>query len=123
MLAMVLATVATALFHLPIETIGSKFGEMPRILPKPTLPFFSFDLFVAVFPSAVTIALLGALESLLSASVADGITGNKHRSNCELIAQGIANFGSVIFGGIPATGALARTTANIQLGAKHPFQE
>ena len=109
------------LFHLPVETIESKFGEIPKILPSPTLPHFSYDLLKRVFPDAITIALLGAIESLLSAVVADGMVGSKHRSNIELVAQGVANGGSILFGGIPATGAIARTTANIKLGAKTPF--
>lgn len=120
-IAVVLATLITALFNLPIETIHSKFGSIPDKLPAPTFPFFSFDQMQAVFPDAISIALLGAIESLLSAVVADGMTGHKHRSNTELIAQGFANIGSIIFGGIPATGAIARTTANIKLGAKTPL--
>lgn len=119
-IAVVLATLAGELFQLPLTTIHDKFGEIPRLLPTPTLPHFSYDLFKAVFPEAITIALLGAIESLLSAVVADGMTGHKHRSNGELVAQGFANIGSIIFGGIPATGAIARTTANINLGAKTP---
>jgi len=118
--AVILATLATYLFQLPLTTIDSKFGEIPRVLPSPALPHFSWELFTTVFPDAVTIALLGAVESLLCAVVADGMTGYKHKSNCELAAQGLANIGSVIFGGIPATGAIARTTANIRLGAKTP---
>src|SRR5262249_42259907 len=94
--------------------------DLPRVLPKPALPAFSMDLFIAVFPSAITVALLGAIESLLSATLADGMTGTRHRSNCELVAQGFANLGSVFFGGIPATGALARTAANVKMGAKTP---
>lgn len=119
-IAVVLATIAGELFQLPITTIHDKFGEIPRLLPVPALPHFSYDLFKTVFTDAITIALLGAIESLLSAVVADGMTGHKHRSNCELVAQGFANIGSIIFGGIPATGAIARTTANIRLGAKTP---
>ena len=120
MIVIVLATLISSLFHLPIETIGSKFGKMTQVLPRFSVPYFSWDLFFAVFPSALTVAFLGAIESLLSASVADGITGYKHRSNCELIAQGFANLGSILFGGIPATGAIARTTANINMGARTP---
>lgn len=119
-IAITLATLTSYFFKFPVETIFSKFGEIPRLLPTPTLPHFSYDLFKAVFPDAITIALLGAIESLLSAVVADGMTGQKHRSNIELVAQGLANIGSIIFGGIPATGAIARTTANIKLGAKTP---
>lgn len=119
-LAIVLATGASYLFNIPLETIESKFGEIPRILPTPSLPSISYGLIKNVFPDAITIALLGSIESLLSAVVADGMTGHKHRSNCELVAQGLANMGSIIFGGIPATGAIARTTANIKMGAKTP---
>lgn len=118
--AIILATTASYYFSFPIETIESKFGEIPRVLPSPTFPSISYDLIKKVFPDAITIALLGAIESLLSAVVADGMTGNRHRSNGELVAQGFANVGSIIFGGIPATGAIARTTANIKLGAKTP---
>lgn len=120
-IAVIFATVIVSIFDLPIETIGKKFGGIPRTLPLPTLPSFSWDMVKAVFPDAITIALLGSIESLLSAVVADAMTGNKHRSNCELVAQGFANIGSVFFGGIPATGAIARTTANIKMGAKTPL--
>lgn len=118
--AIVLATSVSDVFSLPLETIQSKFGEIPRVLPTPTFPSISYELVKSVFPDAITIALLGAIESLLSAVVADGMTGNRHRSNCELVAQGLANIGSIIFGGIPATGAIARTSANIRMGAKTP---
>lgn len=119
-LSVVLATIAVQLFGLEVTTIQDKFGEIPRLLPKPSIPYFSYDLLKKVFPDAITIALLGSIESLLSAVVADGMTGHKHRSNCELVAQGFANIGSIIFGGIPATGAIARTSANIRFGAKTP---
>lgn len=119
-LAVTLATFFSQLFQLPIETIEAKFGAIPRALPSPTLPTFSYEMIKTVFPDAITIALLGAIESLLSALVADGMTGHRHRSNCELVAQGFANIGSIIFGGIPATGAIARTSANIRMGAKTP---
>lgn len=109
------------IFDLPVETIGAKFGSIPNMLPMPNLPHFSWGQLEAIFPDAITIALLGSIESLLSAVVADGMTGHRHRSNTEVFAQGIANIGSVIFGGIPATGAIARTSANISLGAKTPF--
>lgn len=118
--AVVTATVISVVFNLPLETIQTKFGGIPSSLPKPCLPMMSFDSIQEVFPDAISIALLGAIESLLSALVADGMTGHKHRSNCELLAQGLANIGSVLFGGIPATGAIARTSANIKLGAKTP---
>jgi SulP family sulfate permease len=108
------------LFHLPVDTIESKFSSIPHMLPSPSLPDWSWTKLQAVFPDAITIALLGAIESLLSAVVADGMTGHRHRSNTELFAQGIANIASVFFGGIPATGAVARTAANIKLGGKTP---
>lgn len=120
-IAVVFATALGYIFNLPVETIQSKFGEIPRVLPAPSFPAISYDLIKSVFPDAITIALLGAIESLLSAVVADGITGHRHRSNCELVAQGLANIGSIIFGGIPATGAIARTSANIRMGAKTPI--
>lgn len=118
--AIIFATAVSYFFSLPLETIQSKFGEIPRVLPTPSFPSISYDLIKSVFPDAITITLLGAIESLLSAVVADGMTGNRHRSNCELVAQGLANMGSIIFGGIPATGAIARTSANIRMGAKTP---
>lgn len=120
-LSVIAATLGTLYFELPIETIQTKFGGIPNTLPTPSLPAFDFDTVQAVFPDAIAIALLCAIESLLSAVVADGMTGHKHRSNCELIAQGIANIGSILFGGIPATGAIARTSANVKLGAKTPL--
>lgn len=120
-IAITITTAATYFFHLPIETIESKFGEIPKVLPSPGLPHFSYELFKQVFPDAITIALLGAIESLLSAVVADGMIGTRHKSNTELIAQGLGNIGSVVFGGIPATGAIARTSANIRMGAKTPM--
>lgn len=120
-ISIILATAAAHFFDISIETIESKFGEIPRVLPSPSLPNFSYDLLKNVFPDAITIALLGAIESLLSAVVADGMIGTRHRSNIELIAQGLGNIGSVIFGGIPATGAIARTSANVKLGAKTPM--
>ncbi len=107
-------------FDLPVTTIGSQFGELPRGLPMPELPDVSWDKLKAVVPSAFTIAFLAGVESLLSAVVADGMTGRRHRSNCELVAQGIANFASTLFGGLPATGAIARTATNIRSGARSP---
>ena len=120
--AIVLATAVCTLFHLPVETIQSRFGEIPRNLPVPSLPGLSIqaDQFKEIFIDGITIAFLGAIESLLSAVIGDGMIGGRHRSNCELIAQGIANFGSVIFGGIPATGAIARTATNVKTGAQTP---
>lgn len=107
-------------FNLPVETIGSRFGGVPSALPAPSLPAFDMAKMSAVFPSAVAIALLGSIESLLSAVVADSMTGNRHRSNTELIAQGIANIGSAAFGGICATGTIARTATNIRSGGTSP---
>lgn len=119
--AIICATLFAYFLDLPVETIASRFGEIPRTLPMPTFPTLSLDRIQEMFPEAITIALLGAIESLLSAVVADGMTGHRHRSNTELVAQGLANAGSVVFGGIPATGAIARTSANIRMGAKTPM--
>lgn len=116
------ATLVSWGFSLPVETIFTRFGELERIIPIPSWPSFSFswaDLH-PLLPDAVTIAFLAGVESLLSAIVADGMGGTRHKSNCELMAQGIGNMGSVIFGGIPATGALARTATNVKSGAKTP---
>jgi SulP family sulfate permease len=120
LIAVSLAAAITGIFNLPVETIGSKFGGIPRNLPMPTLPVFSFDLARAVLPDAIAFALLGAIESLLSAIVADGMTGRRHRSNCELVAQGAANIGSALFGGICVTGTIARTATNVRAGARGP---
>ncbi|MDR2536537.1 MAG: STAS domain-containing protein [Treponema sp.] len=116
-------TIATIICHfleLPVETIGSRFGGIPSSLPSPTFPHLSWMLLRSVFPSAFTIALLAAIESLLSAVVADGMTGDRHNANMELTAQGIGNIVSAFFGGIPATGAIARTATNIKAGAVSP---
>jgi SulP family sulfate permease len=121
LVAMLAATAAAALFHLDVETIGSRFGELPRMLPSPALPSFAVADLGSLVPVAFTVALLAAIESLLSATVADGMIGGKHRPNTELIAQGIANIGSAFFGGIPATGAIARTAANVKSGARTPL--
>ncbi len=120
-LAVILAALIAYVLELPIETIETKFGGIPNMLPAPSIPVLSLEKIQSIFPAAITIALLGGIESLLSAMVADGMTGHRHRSNSELVAQGIANIGSVIFGGIPATGAIARTSANIKMGAKTPI--
>jgi SulP family sulfate permease len=104
-----------------VETIGSRFGGIPRELPWPTWPAFTFEKAQAVLPDAIAFALLGAIESLLSAVVADGMTGRRHRSNCELVAQGFANIGSALFGGICCTGLIARTATNIRAGARSPI--
>lgn len=120
-IAVVLAAVAVHWLALPVETIGSKFGGIPSNLPTPSMPVFTLEKIRMLVPEATTIALLCAIESLLSAVVADGMTGYRHRSNCELVAQGVANLGSVLFGGIPATGAIARTSANVKAGASTPI--
>ena len=120
LIAVAIASVATVVFHLPIETIGTKFGGIPSSLPMPALPAFSLEKVQAVLPAAMSFALLGAIESLLSAVVADGMTGRRHRSNSELVAQGFANMGSALFGGITATGTIARTATNVRAGARGP---
>jgi SulP family sulfate permease len=106
---------------LPVETIGSKFGEIPRSLPVPHWPSIDWAMARDLVPEATTIALLAAIESLLSAVVADGMTGGRHKADCELVAQGVANIASICFGGIPATGAIARTAANVKSGGKTPL--
>ena len=108
------------LFNIPIDTIESRFGAIPTMLPIPTVPTITFEKIRLLFPDAMTIALLAAIESLLSAVVADGMAGTKHKPNTELLAQGIANIASSIFGGLPATGAIARTAMNIKAGAVSP---
>ncbi len=118
--ALLACTVACALFHLPVETIGSRFGGIPRGLPPFAIPDFHAEHILPLIPSAFTVALLAALESMLSAVVADGMTGDRHNPNVELVAQGIANITSPLFGGIPATGAIARTATNIRSGARSP---
>jgi SulP family sulfate permease len=119
-LAMLGCTVFVALSGLPVETIGSKFGGIPAGFPKLSIPVFKLDDVVPLFPSALTVALLAAVESLLSAVVADSMSGTRHNSNVELVAQGVANFTSPLLGGIPATGAIARTATNIRAGARTP---
>ena len=118
--ALLVTTLAALLLHLPVETIGSKFGGIPSGMPHFTLPELKWAHLVPLLPSAFTVALLAAIESLLSAVVADGMSGDRHNSNVELIAQGIANMVSPMFGGIPATGAIARTATNIRSGAQSP---
>jgi SulP family sulfate permease len=118
--ALLLSTIAVAVFHLPIETIGSKFGGIPQGFPQFALPNFHAEHLLPLLPSAFTVALLAAVESLLSAVVADTMSGDHHNSNMELVAQGIANIASPLFGGIPATGAIARTATNIRSGALTP---
>jgi len=118
--AVVATTVAVAVLHLPVETIGSKFGGIPGGLPPFAIPDFHSEHILPLLPSAFTVAMLAALESMLSAVVADGMTGDRHNPNVELVAQGIANIASPVFGGIPATGAIARTATNIRAGARTP---
>jgi sulfate permease, SulP family len=118
--ALVLATVVVSLFGIPVETIGSKFGGIPTGLPQISLPQVRSELIVPLLPAAVTVAMLAAIESLLSAVVADNMSGDKHNSNVELFAQGIANLAVPFVGGIPATGAIARTATNIRSGARTP---
>ncbi|TGQ74517.1 SulP family inorganic anion transporter [Mesorhizobium sp. M00.F.Ca.ET.186.01.1.1] len=120
LIAIGLASLVVALFSLPAETIGTRFGGIPRSLQMPGLPPVSLDRLIDVLPDAIAFALLGAIESLLSAVVADGMTGRRHRSNCELVAQGFANIASALFGGICATGTIARTATNVRAGAHGP---
>jgi SulP family sulfate permease len=121
LIAVACASVATRLFHLPVETIGSRFGGIPSGLPIPHMPLFTAQRLIDVFPAAVSFTLLGGVESLLSAKVADGMTGRKHRYNMEVVAQGIANMASALFGGISVTGTIARTATNIRAGARSPL--
>ena len=120
LLGMLAATIASSALGLDIETIGSRFGDLPRTLPAPSFPSFDFEKMKSLVSPAFTVGMLAAIESLLSATVADGMIGGRHRSNMELVAQGIANIGSALFGGIPATGAIARTVTNVKSGAKTP---
>ena len=118
--AMLAATIAVQVFQLPVETIGSRFGGVPSSLPTPHWPEIPWGHMGQFISPALTVALLAAIESLLSAVVADGMVGTRHKSNMELVAQGVANIASPIFGGIPATGAIARTATNIRTGARTP---
>ena len=124
LIVIIVATVVSVLLakyaNLTTSTIGSRYGSIPSKLPSPKLPDLRLNTIVTLFPKAASIAVLAAIESLLSAVVADGMTGEKHDSNTELIAQGIANIASPLFGGIPATGAIARTATNIKNGGKTP---
>ncbi len=121
LIAVAIASFAVALLRLPAETIGTRFGGLPHGLPVPHLPAMSAALLWKVLPSALSFTLLGGVESLLSAKVADGMTGRKHRSNMELVAQGVANMVSALFGGISVTGTIARTATNIRAGARTPL--
>ena len=119
--ALIATTLAVRILHLPVETIGTRFGPLSASLPHPVIPHVTFETARALVGPAFTIALLAAVESLLSAVVADGMIGGRHRSNMELVAQGIANIASPIFGGIPATGAIARTATNVKNGGRTPI--
>lgn len=120
LVGMLVSTVICACCHLPVETIGSRFGELPHGLPLPEFPSFEWAHLPELVKPAFVIALLAAIESLLSASVADGMTGSRHHPNTELIGQGAGNIASALFGGLPATGAIARTATNIRAGGKTP---
>ena len=118
--AVIAGALAVALAGVPVDTIGTRFGGIPAGLPSFGIPHIPIERTLELFPSSFTIAFLAGVESLLSAVVADGMIGGRHRSNCELVAQGIANVGSALFGGLPATGALARTATNVRAGARSP---
>jgi len=115
------ATAAVFFLHLPVETIGTRFGGIPSGLPKLAFPHFHYDVFRQLLSAAFTVAMLGAIESLMSAVVSDRMSNDKHNPNVELIGQGIANIVSPLFGGLPATGAIARTATNVRSGAKTPI--
>ena len=118
--ALIVTTIVVRMLHLPVETVGSRFGEISSSIPRPHLPHLTLPQATALVGPAFTIALLGAIESLLSAVVADGMIGGRHRSNMELVAQGVANIASPLVGGIPATGAIARTATNVKNGGRTP---
>lgn len=120
-IALIISTLAVQLFNLPVETIGSRYAEISSSIPVPSIPMFEIETIKILFKPAMTIAILAAIESLLSAVVADGMIDDSHDSNMELIAQGIGNIGSALFGGIPATGAIARTAANVKNGGRSPI--
>jgi sulfate permease, SulP family len=121
LIAIILASILVAAFNIPVDTVGSRFPDMPAGLPMPSWPDISIALIKEMLPSAFTIAFLAGIEALLSAVVADGMAGTRHRSNQELVGQGVANVASALFGGLPATGAIARTATNIKAGAKTPI--
>lgn len=120
-LVVALASIATAVGLAPVETVSARYGDLPRGLPAPALPSVGADQLIALLPTALTIAFLAGIESLLSAIVADRMIGAAHRSNAELIAQGVANIASPLFGGLPATGAIARTATNVNAGGRTPI--
>jgi SulP family sulfate permease len=117
---MALVSAVVALLHLPVDSIGSRYGALPSHLPLPALPVITLQRLVELMPSALVIAFLAAIESLLSAMVADRMIGASHRPNAEVLAQGWANIGSSLFGGLPATGAIARTATNVRAGGRTP---
>jgi SulP family sulfate permease len=121
LIAVAVASLAASLLRLPVETIGSRFGGLPHSLLVPGLPAVNLHLALKVLPGALSFTLLGGIESLLSAKVADGMTGRKHRSNMELVAQGLANIASALFGGISVTGTIARTATNVRAGGVSPL--
>ncbi|MBN1585909.1 MAG: STAS domain-containing protein [Candidatus Omnitrophica bacterium] len=120
LVALLTVTAVAYFLKLPVETVGSRFGDIPHALSWPVFPAINLDMVQTLLPSAFTIAILAGIESLLSAVVADGMIGGKHRSNTELVAQGIANIASALFGGMPATGAIARTATNVHNGGRTP---
>ena len=120
LIALATAAILAAILHLPVETIGSRFGGIPHTLPAPHLPDVSLAKLLAVLPAALSFTLLGGVESLLSAKVADTMTARKHRSNMELVGQGVANIASALFGGIAVTGTIARTATNVRAGGRSP---
>ena len=121
LVAVIAGSLLVVTLHLPVATIGTRFGGIPAAWPQFALPHIPLDRTRELFPSSFTIAFLAGVESLLSAVVADGMIGGRHRSNCELVAQGIANIASALFGGLPATGAIARTATNVRSGARSPI--
>lgn len=120
LIALAGASIAAVLLHLPVETVGSRFGGIPHALPLPHLPDIGLQKVLQILPAALSFTLLGGVESLLSAKVADGMTGRRHRSNMELVAQGLANMASAVFGGISVTGTIARTATNVRAGGGSP---
>jgi SulP family sulfate permease len=121
LIALLVASLAVALLHLPVATVGDRFPAMPTGMPAPHMPNISLALIQHLLPAAFTIAFLAGMEALLSATVADGMTGYSHRSGQELVAQGVANIASAMFGGLPATGAIARTATNVRAGGRTPL--
>ncbi len=120
LIVVILASLSVSFFSIPIDTIGSRFGGIPSTLPQFEFPVIPFERTFELLPASLTIAFLAGVESLLSAVVADGMIGGRHRPNAELVAQGFANVGSALFGGLPATGAIARTATNVRAGARSP---